>query len=83
MADKNDPYLRRLNILKGQIEGIKKLICESPDDCFQILTQVKAVKKGMDKVAEKFLREKIKSCVLKKEEINEDEIDQLLSLMSK
>ena len=47
-ADLTEDIKNRLNIIRGQIEGITKML-DKESDPEQILNQIKAVEKGLDK----------------------------------
>ncbi len=47
-ADLTEDIKNRLNIIRGQIEGITKML-DKENDPEQILNQIKAVEKGLDK----------------------------------
>lgn len=78
--------IRRLNIIKGQIEGITKMITEKRE-CKDILYQIKAVKSGFTSIAETFIKEHLKDCIVGKnangKNIPMADIDEILSLFAK
>lgn len=64
--------LRRLNIIKGQIEGLARLI-ETKADCEKILPQLKAVKNAFASVSTEIVKEGLESCLQdpsKKDKLN-------------
>ena len=54
---------QRLNIIIGQLNGLKKAIGQSNYDCSALITQVKAVKAGLDSFLEKILEEQLDRCL--------------------
>ena len=77
-------YVRRLNIIKGQIEGIKKMIENGDSECLSVLTQIKAAKQGLNKVGEGYMRERMSECLQAKSgtQKSEEEIGELLKMVS-
>lgn len=77
--------IRRLNIIKGQVEGIAKMM-EEGRDCKDVIFQIKAVKSGFSNVAEKFIKDHLKECLTKKgkeKQFSEQEFDEILSIFAK
>lgn len=62
LLDKNATTLR-LNKIKGQIEGIIKMI-DRDDYCLDLINQCKAVRGAIAKVEEKILEAHLKNCVV-------------------
>lgn len=84
MSDSKN-IVRRLHIIKGQVEGIAKMM-EEGRDCKDILFQIKAVKSGFNNVAEKFIKDHLKDCLIgseKDKKFSEQEFDEILSLFAK
>ncbi len=75
--------IRRLNILRGQIEGIGKMI-EKNKDCLEIISQIKAVKNGFNCIGESFIKEYINECVTedKEEDLLKENFNKALRLLS-
>ncbi len=55
-------FEKRLNILKGQLEGIKKMINEKKD-CIEVMQQFKAVKSGITQVTKKYMNHYFEECM--------------------
>ena len=53
---------QRLNIIKGQIDGLAGLI-EKNEDCHKITEQFYAVSAGLKKVVEMYFKENLSSCL--------------------
>ncbi len=63
-------YTRLINIITGQLNGINRMI-ENEDECFEVLTQLKAVKSALNSLTNKYLREKFVKCLKDKKESKE------------
>lgn len=61
MEDKKS-YINRLSRLEGQIRGISKMI-EEDRACTDVVTQLSAVKAGIDKVITLMVTENLLHCV--------------------
>ena len=68
--------IRRLNILKGQLDGIKRMIEEENPNCIDVFTQIKAARSGINKVGQKILQGGIMKCVKQSED--EKELEKIL-----
>jgi len=55
-------YGQRINNISGQINGVSRMIQEEKD-CFEILTQLKAVRSAIDSLMNKYIEEKVDSCI--------------------
>jgi DNA-binding FrmR family transcriptional regulator len=55
-------YGQRINNISGQINGVSRMIQEEKD-CFEILTQLKAVRSAIDSLMNKYIEEKVESCI--------------------
>jgi len=78
-----DKLLMRLKRVKGQIEGISRMI-EDDRKCADILMQVKATTKAFQKVGEQILKCNMEICIDKtqsKETMKEEMESMLKSLM--
>lgn len=77
--------IRQLNIIKGQVEGITKMIQEERG-CKEVMVQIKAVKSGFNNIAERFIKEHLKDCLSNQNNqkmIPMEEFDEILSLFAK
>ena len=54
--------IHRLNIIKGQIDGLKNLI-ENREDCRKITEQFYAINTALKKVIEIYFKENLSSCL--------------------
>ena len=74
---------RQINIIKGQLDGIQKMI-NSGQDCFNILTQIKSVKSSMNSVGKAIISNRFKECMTNKTyKMDAGEVDTLLNAISK
>jgi len=53
---------QRLNIIKGQIEGLARLI-ENEEDCKKVITQFHAIYSSLKKTMEIYFKENLSSCL--------------------
>lgn len=78
--------LKQLNVLKGQLEGIKNML-EKEAKCVEIITQLKAVKSGVNRVGRQIITVKMQECLLeatkKKNTTTGKEIEEILLSLSK
>ncbi len=58
--------IKRLNIIKGQISWIIKMI-EEEKECIKVLTQIKSVKNAFSSVSAKMVQEGMTKCVINKD----------------
>lgn len=54
---------QRINNIIGQLEGIKKMLAQAPEDCFALLTQMKAVKSALSSLTEQILSTELDRCL--------------------
>ena len=61
----HDPKLvRRLNIIEGQVRGLREMI-EKGEYCIDVITQSSAIKQGLSNVEDILLEGHLSSCVVK------------------
>ena len=63
MKDNKQKVLRRLNILEGQIKGLRRMV-EGGKYCIDIITQTSAVKRGLSSVEDVLLEGHLGHCVV-------------------
>ncbi len=66
----------RLSRIEGQVRGLKKMI-EDERDCSEIINQLSAARKALDKVGFLIFTTKLEECIKKKCE-NSDPVDNAL-----
>lgn len=82
MEDKKS-YINRLSRLEGQIRGISKML-EEDRSCQDVVTQLSAVKAGIDKVMALMVTENLMTCVAEENtEEQRDKVEQALKLIFK
>lgn len=64
--------LRRLNIIKGQLGGVSKLV-EDERYCIDILTQIAAIQQALRGVSKEIVRNHLETCVTDSIRKNEGE----------
>lgn len=60
--DSSANLLRRLNNVRGQIDGVARMV-ERKEDCLSVLTQFKAARAGLDRSLVLFLESHLKQCI--------------------
>lgn len=55
-------YITRLKRSEGQLRGIQKMM-EEERDCFDIITQLTAVRSSVDRIIELMITENLTSCI--------------------
>jgi DNA-binding FrmR family transcriptional regulator len=75
---KKKALLTRFNRIKGQIEGINRMI-EENKTCTEIFNQIKSVKQSLNGASEDFLKLHLNQCFLS----NDKDRDQILKLIFK
>ena len=74
---------KRLNIIEGQIRGIKQMI-DNDRYCADILIQMSAINKSLESVENSILESHIKSCILNEVKLgNDDSIDEVMELFKR
>lgn len=68
--------VRKINIIKGQLEGIAKMI-EDSRDCLEIITQLKAAKSALSKIGVEYAKTYLNECLEKKKCISPKDIETL------
>lgn len=63
MEKDQDNLIPRLNIIRGQIDGLSRLIKEKPEDCQGVLNQFKAVNSALKKVTELYVKRNVNACL--------------------
>lgn len=76
--NKKKALIARFNRIKGQIEGINRMISEDKS-CMEIFNQIKSVKQSLNSASENFLKLHLNQCFLS----NDKERDQVLKLIFK
>ncbi len=69
-ADEMDPILKRLRRAQGQIGGVIRLI-EEGRDCEDVVTQVAAVSKALDRAGFAIIATGLKQCLSASGDVND------------
>lgn len=64
-ADGRAGAVQRLKSIEGHVRGIARMIEEDDAYCIDVINQVRAVQKALDKVAELTLRTHLDHCVVR------------------
>lgn len=70
---------QRINIIIGQLEGIKKMLKQKERNCFDSVVQLKAVKSGIVSLIDKVLETEFDSCFLTKSSGDKNKIKKIFS----
>lgn len=73
---------QRLNIIKGQIDGLSKII-DGKESCKKLIMQFSAIDSGLRKVIELYLKENLDTCLKSVDSKNRESIEDLLSELVK
>lgn len=65
---------KRLNIISGQIEGIKNMV-DTDRTCFDVLIQISSVTKALNSLGKEILRKDLEKNIIK--DIKNDKLDNL------
>jgi DNA-binding FrmR family transcriptional regulator len=76
--DEKQALLNRLKRVEGQVRGLQRMV-EEENYCIDILTQVSAATKALEKVALSLLDEHLKHCVTDAARRGGDEADEKLT----
>lgn len=69
---------QRINIVIGQLEGIKKMM-KKKNSCTDLVIQLKSIKSGISSVMEKILEDELNKCLLEECPGNKNKIVQVFS----
>jgi DNA-binding FrmR family transcriptional regulator len=72
--------ITRLNKVEGQIKGIKKMV-EKPKYCIDIINQITATKRALEKISLIIMKRHVETCVTQaiKVENGKEKIDELMN----
>ena len=73
--DEKKNIIKRLNIIEGQIRGIKQMISDDRY-CDDVLTQLSAIKKSIESLENKILENHINNCIARQIKSGDEEIVQ-------
>lgn len=64
MQDHDPKVVRRLNIIEGQVRGLREMV-EAGKYCIDVITQSSAIKQGLSNVEDLLLESHLSTCVVK------------------
>lgn len=78
-CEEKNKILKRLNVIEGQVRGIKQMVTEDRY-CEEILTQISAVNHSLKSIGNEILLSHLKNCVVNdinegKTEVFDDVVD--------
>lgn len=83
MDNYNNKMTNRLKRADGQLQGILRMM-EEKKDCIEVVTQLSAVRAGLDSLIGVIVAENLKSCLQSNDEKErEDKIDQAIKMIVK
>ena len=85
-VDDKDAVLRRLARIEGQVRGVRRMV-EEEAYCVDVLTQIAAVDKALDRVALELLADHTNHCVrdavARGGEAGDEKVDELLAAVER
>lgn len=81
MNENKSKIIRRLQIIEGQVRGLKDMI-EKDKYCIDVITQSSAIKQGLSNVEDMLLEHHLSHCVVKqiKEGTPDKAVDEVLKV---
>ncbi|MDD3711147.1 MAG: metal-sensitive transcriptional regulator [Patescibacteria group bacterium] len=70
---------QRINILIGQLEGVKKMLNSKNNNCFDSVIQLKAIKSSISSLMDRVLEEEFNTCFLKECPSNKEKVKKIFS----
>lgn len=70
---------QRINILIGQLEGVKKMLQKKNSSCLDSVTQLKAVRSSVASLMDKILEEEFETCLSKESSNSKEKIKKIFS----
>ena len=71
-----DPTLTRLRRIEGQVRGLERMLTEGRE-CGEVLTQLMAVRSGLEQVSLWLLDHHVRDCLLGEAEVAPDQLEAL------
>jgi len=84
-ASDREEILSRLRKIEGQIRGIQRMVSDDTS-CPDVLTQISAVRSGMEKVALRLLRDHMRGSVseaIRSKGPGEDKVDEVVKVVER
>ena len=70
---------QRINIIIGQLEGVKKMLNQKEKNCFDVVIQLKAIKSSVSSLTNKVLQGELDACFDKKCSDIRDDLKKVVS----
>lgn len=77
-----EKILRRAQIVKGQLEGVVKMLEKNELSCLEIFIQIKAAKQGLENLGKELIKSRIRECFFEGEKENFKELEELIKALS-
>lgn len=77
-AEDKKYLLKRLNIIEGQVRGVKDMV-ENDRYCADILIQMSAISKSLESLGEEIIKNHLNTCLV--EDIKNDNFESLNEIM--
>ena len=71
-----DPTLTRLRRIEGQVRGLERMLTEGRE-CGEVLTQLMAVRSGLEQVSLWLLDHHVRDCLLGETDVSPDQLEAL------
>lgn len=69
---------QRINIIIGQLEGVKKMINNKKNSCLDSVNQLKSVKSSVTSLMNKLLEEDLNNCFSNQRSSNKEKIKKII-----
>lgn len=70
---------QRINIIIGQLEGVKKMIKSKKNSCFDSVNQLKSIKSSTTSLMNKLLEEELNNCFSNRSLGNKERTKKIIS----
>lgn len=74
---------QRINIIIGQLEGIKKMLSAEQNDCTDLIVQLKAIKAALSSLLEKIVSEEMGRCLVGQQKDHQEKVLKMLKELVK
>lgn len=84
-ASDREEILSRLRKIEGQVRGIQRMVSEDTY-CIDILTQISAVRSGIDKVGVRVMRDHVSGCLgdaVRSKSSPDEQIDEIVKVVER
>lgn len=74
---------QRINIIIGQLEGIKKMLSKKENDCTDLIVQLKAIKAALSSLLERIVSEEMGRCIVGQKKDHQEKVLRMLKELVK